>query len=169
MSMFNSKSSSTPGPFSEPAGPVTQSPQSAVDLGLQRAPQPTAPVQSYQPTQRTVSGVIGPRMVIKGNIEFEGELLIQGKVQGDISSAPDSKGTLVIEEKAEVDGNVNVPVIKVGGLLRGDVASTELLHITSSGSIDGPVRYNNLQLESGSSVSGSLSPEFRAPSARAAK
>jgi cytoskeletal protein CcmA (bactofilin family) len=101
-------------------------------------------------------------MVIKGNIEFEGELLIQGKVQGDISSSPDSKGTLVIEEKAEVEGNVNVPVIKVGGVLRGDVASTELLHITSSGSIEGPVRYNNLQLESGSSVAGSLSPEFKA-------
>ena len=101
-------------------------------------------------------------MVIKGNIEFEGELLIQGKVQGDISSSPDSKGTLGIEEKAEVEGNVNVPVIKVGGVLRGDVASTELLFFLSSGSIEGPVRYNNLQLESGSSVAGSLSPEFNA-------
>ena len=155
MSMFNSnpKSTANPGPKSAP---------SAVDLAPRPASPQPQPAPSYQPTQRTVSGVIGPRMVIKGNIEFEGELLIQGKVQGDISSSPDSKGTLVIEEKAEVEGNVNVPVIKVGGVLRGDVASTELLHITSSGSIEGPVRYNNLQLESGSSVAGSLSPEFKA-------
>lgn len=159
MSMFNSNPKSTANP-----GPLDLAPKSApsaVDLARPASPQPQ-PAPSYQPTQRTVSGVIGPRMVIKGNIEFEGELLIQGKVQGDISSSPDSKGTLVIEEKAEVEGNVNVPVIKVGGVLRGDVASTELLHITSSGSIEGPVRYNNLQLESGSSVAGSLSPEFKA-------
>ena len=160
MSMFNSNPKSTANP-----GPLDLAPKStpsAVDLAPRPASPQPQPAPSYQPTQRTVSGVIGPRMVIKGNIEFEGELLIQGKVQGDISSSPDSKGTLVIEEKAEVEGNVNVPVIKVGGVLRGDVASTELLHITSSGSIEGPVRYNNLQLESGSSVAGSLSPEFKA-------
>ena len=160
MSMFNSN----PKPTANP-GPLDLTPKSApsaVDLAPRPASPQPQPAPSYQPTQRTVSGVIGPRMVIKGNIEFEGELLIQGKVQGDISSSPDSKGTLVIEEKAEVEGNVNVPVIKVGGVLRGDVASTELLHITSSGSIEGPVRYNNLQLESGSSVAGSLSPEFKA-------
>ena len=160
MSMFNSNPKSTANPA--PLDLTPKSTPSAVDLVPNPASPQPQPAPSYQPTQRTVSGVIGPRMVIKGNIEFEGELLIQGKVQGDISSSPDSKGTLVIEEKAEVEGNVNVPVIKVGGVLRGDVASTELLHITSSGSIEGPVRYNNLQLESGSSVAGSLSPEFKA-------
>ena len=160
MSMFNSNPKFTANPA--PLDLTPKSTPSAVDLAPRPASPQPQPAPSYQPTQRTVSGVIGPRMVIKGNIEFEGELLIQGKVQGDISSSPDSKGTLVIEEKAEVEGNVNVPVIKVGGVLRGDVASTELLHITSSGSIEGPVRYNNLQLESGSSVAGSLSPEFKA-------
>lgn len=160
MSMFNSNPKFTANPA--PLDLTPKSTPSAVDLvPTPASPQPQ-PAPSYQPTQRTVSGVIGPRLVIKGNIEFEGELLIQGKVQGDISSSPDSKGALVIEEKAEVEGNVNVPVIKVGGVLRGDVASTELLHITSSGCIEGPVRYNNLQLESGSSVAGSLSPEFKA-------
>lgn len=161
MSMFNTPKtpqtfpSVNPAPTANPV-PVTPAPQ------VSAPSTPVATPQTYQPNQRTVSGVIGPRMVIKGDIEFEGELLVQGRVQGNITSTPDAKGTLVIEEKAEVQGNVSVPVVKVGGLLRGEVASTELLHITTSGSVEGPVRYNNLQLESGSSVSGSLSPEFKA-------
>ena len=159
MSMF--KSSSNPTNSVPSASTPIAPPTFAAPIAPPVAAAPNSAAQSYQPNQRTVSGVIGPRMVIKGDIEFEGELLIQGRIEGNISSAPDSKSTLVIEEKAEVLGNVNVPIIKVGGILKGEVASTELLHITSSGNIEGPVRYNNLQLESGSSVSGSLSPEFK--------
>jgi cytoskeletal protein CcmA (bactofilin family) len=117
---------------------------------------------AYVPnSSHPVSGVIGPRMVIKGDIEFEGELMIQGRVTGNIRSQDDGKSILRIDEKAEVIGDVDVPVIKVSGTLRGTVSANELLHLHPTGTIIGPVKYNNIQLESGGTLEGSLTPEFK--------
>lgn len=117
---------------------------------------------AYVPqSSHPVSGVIGPRMIITGDIEFEGELMIQGKVTGNIRSVSDGKGILRIEEKAEVTGDVDVPVIKVSGTLKGTVSANELLHLQPTGTIIGPIKYNNIQLESGGTLEGSLTPEFK--------
>lgn len=118
---------------------------------------------TYVPNSSSpMSGVIGPRMVIKGDIEFEGELMIQGTVTGNIrSSSDDSKSVLRIDAKASVTGDVNVPIVKVSGTLTGNVSASELLHLHPTGIIVGPVKYNNIQLESGCTVEGSLTPEFK--------
>lgn len=117
---------------------------------------------AYVPqSSHPVCGVIGPQMIITGDIQFEGELLVQGKVTGNIRSQDDAKGILRIDEKAEVVGDVDVPVVKVAGILKGNVSASELLHLQPSGSIEGPVKYNNIQLESGGTLSGSLSPDFK--------
>lgn len=125
-------------------------------------PSLAAPAQAYVPqSTHPVCGVIGPHMIISGDIQFQGELLIQGTVTGNISSQNDEKSILRIDEKASVTGDVDVPVVKVAGTLRGNVSASELLHLQPSGHIEGPVKYNNIQLESGGTLSGSLSPEFK--------
>lgn len=117
---------------------------------------------AYVPqSSNPVSGVIGPRMIITGDIEFEGELMIQGKVTGNIRCVSDGKGILRIEEKAEVTGDVDVSVLKVSGTLKGTVSAKELLHLQPTGIIVGPIKYNNIQLESGGTLEGSLTPEFK--------
>lgn len=117
---------------------------------------------AYVPqSSHPVSGVIGPRMIITGDIEFEGELMIQGKVTGNIRSVNEGKGILRIEEKAEVTGDVDVFVLKVSGTLKGTVSAKELLHLQPTGMIIGPIKYNNIQLESGGTLEGSLTPEFK--------
>ena len=121
----------------------------------------SGPVASTGITSQPVSGVIGPRMAIKGDIEFEGELMIQGKVTGNIRSQEGSKSILRIDENAEVTGDVDVPVVKVSGTLKGNVSASELLHLHPTGTIVGPVKYNNIQLESGCTLEGSLTPEFK--------
>lgn len=117
---------------------------------------------AYVPqSSHPVSGVIGPRMIVTGDIEFEGELMIQGKVTGNIRSVNEGKGILRIEENADVTGDVDVPVVKVSGTLKGTVSANELLHLQPTGIIIGPVKYNNIQLESGGTLEGSLTPAFK--------
>ena len=155
----NANSSFNPNPQAPVTQPSTPTPS---DRHPGAHPALDRPAQAYVPNSSTVvSGVIGPRRVIKGDIEFEGELMIQGRVTGNITSQNDGKGILRIDEKAEVVGNVAVPVVKVAGTLRGDVSASELLHLQPTGTIEGPVKYNNIQLESGGTLSGSLSPEFK--------
>lgn len=158
----------TPSPVTKPFQPqpaVTQTPSTAQNPSERHpgAHPSLSPAQTpYVPnSSHPVSGVIGPRMVIKGDIEFEGELMVQGKVTGNIRCADDGKGILRIEEKAEVNGDVDVPVVKVSGLLKGTVSSSELLHLHPTGTIVGPVKYNNIHLESGGTLEGSLTPEFK--------
>ena len=161
-------------PAASPTSPLPKpfNPQPAVNHNTS-TPNPTdrhpgahpslspSPVAYVPNSSHPVSGVIGPRMVIKGDIEFEGELMIQGKVTGNIRSQSDGKSILRIDEKAEVTGDVDVPVVKVSGTLTGNVSASELLHLHPTGTIVGPVKYNNIQLESGGTLEGSLTPEFK--------
>lgn len=133
----------------------TNTPHNAGHPALSTHATPYMPMSS-----NAVSGVIGPCMTITGDIEFEGELMVQGRVTGNIRSKPDSKSVLRIDDKAEVNGDVDVPVIKVAGLLKGTVSCSELLHLQATGAIEGPIKYNNLQLDGGS-LTGSLTPEFK--------
>lgn len=154
MSVFNPKPT-------EQSTSVTTTPTSS-DRHPGAHPTLAAAAPAYVPqSSHPVCGVIGPHMVISGDIQFQGELLIQGTVTGNISSQNDEKSILRIDEKASVTGDVDVPVVKVAGVLRGNVSASELLHLQPSGHIEGPVKYNNIQLESGGTLSGSLSPEFK--------
>ena len=162
----NTSTPSTP-PISKPFNPQpavnhTPSTPNPSDRHPGAHPSLSASPAAYVPnSSHPVSGVIGPRMVIKGDIEFEGELMIQGKVTGNIRSQEDGKSILRIDEKAEVIGDVDVPVVKVSGILKGNVSASELLHLHPTGTIVGPVKYNNIQLESGGTLEGSLTPEFK--------
>lgn len=151
-------------PFQQPQPAVTQTPSTPNPSDRHPGAHPslaTAPTPYVPNSSHPVSGVIGPRMVIKGDIEFEGELMIQGKVTGNIRCSDESKSVLRIEEKAEVVGDVDVAVVKVSGTLKGNVSASELLHLLPTGTIVGPVKYNNIQLESGGTLEGSLTPEFK--------
>lgn len=166
MSLFNKpqNSASPSGMGTAPVVPV-QVPVPVTSVQPQPVQQPMnqTPAPNYMPmtSSNTVSGVIGSRMTITGDITFEGELRVQGIVNGNIRSASESKSMLIIDEKAEVNGEVEVPVVKVGGTIKGPVSSSELLHVVASGVIDGSAKYNMLQLDGGGLVTGSLDPAFR--------
>ena len=160
----------SPSPANKPTtSPHTVTPPIVSPLFTPSAKHPATPAptsaqtSAYVPNSSpSVSGVIGPRMVINGDIEFEGELMVQGRVTGNIrSTTDDNKSVLRIEENAEVTGDVTVPIVKVAGKLKGNVSASELLHLQMSGVIEGPVKYNNIQLESGGTLAGSLSPDFK--------
>ena len=54
--------------------------------------------------QNSIDSLIGAGTRVEGNVVFTGGLRVDGEVRGNISSENPLEGTLVISEKASVEG-----------------------------------------------------------------
>ena len=93
---------------------------------------------------------------IVGDIHFSGELIIEGRVKGNIYAEDDSEALVRIAEKGAVEGEVCVPSAVVNGLVQGDLRSTNHLELAAKAVVIGSVYYNLIEMVMGSEVNGNL-------------
>jgi cytoskeletal protein CcmA (bactofilin family) len=93
---------------------------------------------------------------IVGDIHFSGELIVEGKVKGNIYAEDDSEAMIRIAEKGSVEGEVCVPSIVINGLVQGDVRSASHIELASKAVVVGNVYYNLIEMVMGSEVNGNL-------------
>ena len=93
---------------------------------------------------------------IVGDIHFSGELIIEGKVKGNIYAEDDSKALIRIAEKGSVEGEICVPSAVVNGLVQGDVRSATHIELAAKAVVVGNVYYNLIEMVMGSEVNGNL-------------
>lgn len=93
---------------------------------------------------------------IHGDIQFAGNLEIEGRVIGNINAENDSNAVVRVLEHGEVDGNVTVPSVIVNGTVKGDVHSSSHLELAAKAKITGDVHYAVIEMAKGSQVNGSL-------------
>jgi cytoskeletal protein CcmA (bactofilin family) len=93
---------------------------------------------------------------IVGDIHFSGELIIEGRVKGNIYAEDDSDAVIRIAEKGAVEGEVCVPSAIVNGLVQGDLRSTKHLELAAKAVVVGSVYYNLIEMVMGSEVNGNL-------------
>lgn len=110
---------------------------------------PNTPVHSSQ------KPLIGKNVLINGDVTFHGDLILEGVVKGDVISA-DENAHLVIQNGASINGDVKVAHIQHNGSILGSVESSGLLTVSTTGTVVGPVKYNQLILEMGAVVNGTL-------------
>ncbi len=92
---------------------------------------------------------------ISGDIQFVGNALIDGYLEGNVKAeGNDSK--LTISERGHVKGSVVVPNLLVNGTIEGKVIVTELLKLGPKARIIGDVQYNLLEMSIGAQVDGKL-------------
>ncbi|MCY4264739.1 MAG: polymer-forming cytoskeletal protein [Gammaproteobacteria bacterium] len=93
---------------------------------------------------------------IAGDIHFKGELIIEGRVEGNIYAEDDSGALLRVAEKGAVEGNICVPSVIINGLVRGDVRSAKHVELAAKAVVVGNVYYNLMEMVMGSEINGSL-------------
>lgn len=106
--------------------------------------------------QSRIDCLIGAGTVIEGNISFSGGLRIDGKVKGNIVATTESAGTLVLSERAEVDGEIRVAHAVINGKVTGPVHAAEYLELQSKANVTGDVHYRALEMQLGAVVQGQL-------------
>lgn len=102
------------------------------------------------PGKRGMFSVVGPDVVITGNIVATADLHIDGRVDGDVVCNALVQGT-----ESRVAGNVRAETARIAGTIEGTVAVRQLT-VERTARISGDVEYETISIENGASIDGRL-------------
>jgi len=113
-------------------------------------------IRKSKTPQNSIDSLIGAGTRVEGNVIFSGGLRVDGEVRGNISSENGQEGTLVISEKASVEGAITVGHVVVNGNVIGPVFAGESLELLPAARVTGDVEYNTIEMHLGAIVQGRL-------------
>lgn len=99
------------------------------------------------------AAVIGPGIVIDGNISGNENLLIEGKVKGNVHLGSHE---VTVGKTGDVNADVTAKVIRVAGKVRGDLTGKEKVIISNTGNVHGNIVAPRMLLEDGAVFKGSI-------------
>lgn len=119
-------------------------------------PRISPPAPAAGPSAAPVSAkvaMIGQGIRIVGDVKADSSLKIEGRIEGRIVQCADE---VDIAECGEVTANITARVIKISGLVSGDIGGGEKVLITRSGRVQGNIVAPRVQLEDGALFRGSI-------------
>ena len=102
-----------------------------------------------------ISTLIAENTTIRGDVQFNGGLHLEGTVDGSIS-ADGADAVLTLSRKGRVNGEIRVSNMIVDGTVVGDVFVTERIELAANARIDGNVHYKLLEMTAGAQVNGKM-------------
>jgi cytoskeletal protein CcmA (bactofilin family) len=94
--------------------------------------------------------IIGPSVKVKGDFNSQGNIIVQGIVDGNLKTA----GSLEVGDKAKVTANIDAREAKIGGEIKGNVKVKGFLEITAGAKIFGDIEAAALSIEHGAVFNG---------------
>src|SRR5438309_8818292 len=112
----------------------------------------TSTIIDYQKPMAEQGGkdILSSDVEIKGSIKFQKELLIDGKVEGEINS----DGVLTIGENADIRGEIKTKSITVYGKVQGNITVGERCELKSRCTLQGDLKAARLVIEEGATFIG---------------
>ena len=138
----NSESQRSAPPHPEPrhVEPAPAAPASPA-YGSQHASAPAPARQSPAATRN----VLSTDVEIKGIVKFTNDLVVDGKIEGEIHS----DGNLTIGENARIKAEVKTATIVVYGKVHGNLSATERIELKASAEVVGDIKAKVLSIEAG--------------------
>jgi len=121
--------------------------------------------------QTRIDSLIGEGTTVEGNVIFSGGLRVDGRVKGNVQTSDDQPSTLVLSERARIEGEIRVSHAVVNGTVVGPVFATEYVELQAKSNVTGDVHYRTLEIQLGAVVQGRLvhQQESSTPKAMAVK
>lgn len=94
--------------------------------------------------------VIGENTTFTGNIESDGSIKIEGRVEGDIKAA----GDISLLVNAVVTGNIWCENMVVAGTVNGNIYAKNNLHLESTARIKGDIEVHSFVTDAGAYFEG---------------
>jgi cytoskeletal protein CcmA (bactofilin family) len=107
-------------------------------------------------SQMVVDALIGPQVIIRGDVEFAGGLYVEGKVIGKLIATEGTQAVLTIAENGVIEGQVVASTVVISGRMDGDVHASERVELTASARVTGNVHYRVVEMAAGAQLSGRL-------------
>src|SRR5438128_7788119 len=111
-------------------------------------------VQGSGTTQNGGNNVVslGPRDVLQGRLEIQGDLKIAGNVEGDLKAS----GDVTVDSGANIQAAIEGANVNVRGQVTGNVSARKRLTLGGSGRLNGDVRVSRLTVEDGATLNGNV-------------
>lgn len=108
----------------------------------QTAAQTAAPTHTSPGATRNI---LSSDVEIKGTVRFSNDLVVDGKIEGEITS----DGNLTIGENARIKAEVKTATIIVYGKIHGNLTATDRVELKASAEVVGDIKAKTLSIESG--------------------
>lgn len=130
----------------EPTRPVSPSeaprPEPvAVPAPVSHGPQ-AVPARSNPVATRNI---LSSDVEIKGTVKFSNDLVVDGKIEGEVFS----DGNLIVGENARIKAEVKTATLVVYGKVHGNLTATERIDLKASAEVVGDIRTKTLSIEAG--------------------
>ncbi len=103
--------------------------------------------------------MIGPGITIRGNVEGDEDLVVEGRIEGGIRLSKD----LDVARDATVEATVSARTVRVAGRLVGDVDAADALSVESGAAVVGNVKTPSLVIADGAHFKGRVDMDFEIP------
>ena len=94
--------------------------------------------------------IISSGVRIEGKVSSDGNIRVDGEIQGDISS----KSNVVVGDNGYVNGQINADSITIGGKVSGSVKAKDKLTLESKANLKGDLFTKILVVEAGAKFDG---------------
>jgi len=156
----------SPAPSSDlpPAAPSAPSAASSYSVPTPPSSSPAAAAQA-RPAAGATRNVLSSDVEIKGTVKFANDLVVDGKIEGEISS----DGNLTVGENARIKAEVKTATVVVYGKVHGNITVTDRVELKSSAEVVGDIKAKTLSIEAGAIFVGKSTVGTPAQGAPASK
>jgi cytoskeletal protein CcmA (bactofilin family) len=175
MSLFNrnDKSGDVPSqPQTDPPKAVqppspqqSSAPPAAESVAAKPAVQPTATVKLTPAPTRTgvpMASVISKALKITGELESTEDIQVDGQIDGDVRGVG-----VKIGQNAKVKGTVYGDEVELAGTIDGKIEAKKVI-LAGTARMTGDIWHQDIKIESGAFINGSLKPEMGKPETKPA-
>jgi cytoskeletal protein CcmA (bactofilin family) len=93
---------------------------------------------------------IGPSVKVKGNFSGDGNMVIEGVVEGSVKTSQN----LFVGAQAKITANIEAGEAKIGGEVVGNIKVSGYLEIAGSAKILGDIEAGQISIERGATFNG---------------
>jgi cytoskeletal protein CcmA (bactofilin family) len=132
----------TPVPSYTPApAPSYSAPEPAVAPAAHAAPAPAAPQRPVGPSRNVLSSDVE----IKGTVKFTNDLVVDGRIEGEIHS----DGNLTVGENARLKAEIKTGTVVVYGKVHGNIVASDRVELKATAEVVGDIKAKTLAIEPG--------------------
>ena len=102
---------------------------------------------------------IGPQITVRGRLSGEGDLVVEGRVEGSIALT----SHVSVETGAVVSADIEAQALSVSGLVKGDIETSQAVRLASQARVNGSIRSPVVVIEPGARLNGRLDMDVDLP------
>ncbi|MCW1886129.1 polymer-forming cytoskeletal protein [Luteolibacter flavescens] len=131
----------TPAPAPAPANYGSPEPVAPAAAAAASVPAAAAPQRPVGPSRNVLSSDVD----IKGTVKFTNDLVVDGRIEGEIQS----DGNLTVGENARLKAEIKTGTVVVYGKVHGNIVANDRVELKASAEVVGDIKAKTLSIEPG--------------------